>query len=272
MSSSAAAPTVSDQVSDQVSALSDQVSDQVSAVSDSVSASFDAILEYVYPSPPAPPPLTFQYDMASIIGASLLVALAYSLLHLGLAAAVPRLSPRIAALTPDVRAEFLSQLLWLIGCSPLPFMYASALPSLYGSVYARWHGTEPIMEWAMLLHVGSSLYEVAVYAIYGKPWLYSVHHAVAVYAYILGLWVGKLHFWVRALHTVPPCEHHCVYLASTRAPLRHTAPHTAPRRDALLLHAPLRTPTGCVGRPGRNYQHQRGYPKDWHRPATRAWL
>jgi len=124
-----------------------------------------------------------------------LVIALFTLVHIVVDTALHLASARVRALSPQARSDFLLQLIWVIGCSPLPLMYAAALPSVYASVDARWHATSRYAEWAMLLHVGSSVYEVGVYVLYGKPWVYTAHHLIAIYAYGVGLYVGAHHFW-----------------------------------------------------------------------------
>ena len=133
--------------------------------------------------------------MGDFLRAALGIAALFAVVHVALAVGLYRASARLRALSPTARSDLLVQLMWLLGCSPLPFMYAAALPQLAVSVETRWKGTSALVERAMLLHFGSSLYEVGVYLLYGKPWAYTVHHAIALWGYGLGLWTGAHHFW-----------------------------------------------------------------------------
>jgi len=124
------------------------------------------------------------------------LALLFGALHFVLDAAIGRCSPTVRALDGPARSDLVIQYMWLITCSPIPVLYAIALPELWRSgAEGRWLGTHAYCEVAMLLHVSSSIYEALVYLVYRKPMVYMVHHAIVVYAYGVGLWVGAMHFW-----------------------------------------------------------------------------
>ena len=129
---------------------------------------------------------------------SVCVALALSLLviHAVLDVVMQRCSASVRALIPAARHDLVIQFVWLLTCTPIPVLYAAALPEFWSSgIEGRWLRTSATCEYAMLLHVASSLYEAVVFFVYKKPMVYMVHHAIVIYAYGAGLWVGAMHFW-----------------------------------------------------------------------------
>ena len=160
---------------------------------------------FARPPPPSPALPAYGFDLmesslfigqpTNIVVASLGVALVFAIMHMVLAVLLPRCSKMVAELAPAARSDLCIQLMWLLFCTPIPLLYAAAIPELYSSVEQRWLGTSWYCELAMLLHLGSSLYEAAVYLVFSKPLVYMVHHAIVVYAYGIGLFVGAMHFW-----------------------------------------------------------------------------
>ena len=124
------------------------------------------------------------------------LALILLVIHAVLDVGIQRCSASVRMLSPATRHDLLIQFMWLLTCTPIPVLYAAALPELWSSgIEGRWLRTSATCEYAMLLHVASSLYEAVVYFIYRKPMVYMVHHAIVIYAYGTGLWVGAMHFW-----------------------------------------------------------------------------
>lgn len=78
---------------------------------------------------------------------------------------------------------------------PLPVMYAMGVAELHATPWQRWHGTSVVIERALLLHIGATLYETVIFIWHRKPFIYHVHHVVVVYAYSLALCTGELLFW-----------------------------------------------------------------------------
>ena len=147
------------------------------------------------PPPPSPPPSPFESDLTKIASYSLVTAAAFSVVHICLDIAVFRCSAKARALSPSARSDLIIQFMWLLGCSPLPVLYGLGMPSLAGTIEDRWHRYNPFIDAAMLLHIGSSLYECGVYAVYGKPWVFTLHHVITIHSYVLGVWLSANHFW-----------------------------------------------------------------------------
>ena len=124
------------------------------------------------------------------------IAAAFGVVHVALERALlPRVIPGISRLSRSAASDVVVQIMWLIGATPIPFLYAHALPALSGSVSQRWHGTMQAVHWAMVLHLGSTVYEMGVYLVYGKSWVYTAHHLIVLYAYGLAIHYGTMHFW-----------------------------------------------------------------------------
>lgn len=139
--------------------------------------------------------LSMANNASGIAVVAMSIALVSAALHVLLETVLIRVSPAVRTLSVQARSDLMLQLMWLLCCAPLPFLYAAALPALCASAEGRWHGTSLLVEWALLLHVGSSLYEMGVYIKYSKPLVYTLHHLVVIYAYGLGAYVGTHHFW-----------------------------------------------------------------------------
>ena len=138
----------------------------------------------------------FIFQAGNIVAASLVLASLLSAVHVAIAVGLNRWSATVRALDGAARSDLIIQIMWLLTCTPIPVLYGMSMPELRGrGAEGRWLGTSTACEWAMLLHVASSLYEAGVYCVYRKPWLYYVHHAIVLYAYGVGLWVGAMHFW-----------------------------------------------------------------------------
>lgn len=146
-------------------------------------------------TPAAPEVLYFAGDIQLIIVWSLLIAIVCTAIHFVLAFLLPVVFPSLQSLHNTAQSDLLMQAMWLVTCIPLPVMYALAMPELVATPETRWHGHSWLVEWALMLHVGTSIYEAAMYVVYGKSWVYSVHHVIVVYAYGLGLYVGRMHVW-----------------------------------------------------------------------------
>ena len=169
-------------------------------------------------------PSPFIGQASSIVTSSVALALLCSALHVVLALGLQRCSPSIRALSAVQRSDLIVNIMWLLTCTPIPFLYAASLMELWGTgLEGRWLNTSFACEIAMLLHVASSLYELGVYVVYSRPAVYFAHHLIVVcvarssylthqavceyqltgplvalpsrYAYGLGLWIGAMHFW-----------------------------------------------------------------------------
>ena len=126
---------------------------------------------------------------------AVIICAVFTVVHTLIAFLVPAAFPIVRKLPTAARADLMMQIMWLIGCTPLPFMYAFAIPDLIATPELRWQGHSWLVEWALMLHVGSSFYEAVVFWYYGKSWVFQLHHVVVVYAYGIGLYCGRMHFW-----------------------------------------------------------------------------
>ena len=93
------------------------------------------------------------------------------------------------------KADYTLQIVWLLVGTPLPFAYAHTALNLRDDVESRWHGASDVCMYAMLLHVGQSLYESCLFFVHRKPLVYQLHHVIVVLSYGLALYCGRMHFW-----------------------------------------------------------------------------
>ena len=172
------------------------------------------MLRFFSASEPEPqlPLGAYAGDLTAIVGTSLLVAVAFGVMHLMVSRALPLVWPSTSGISSPASSDLIMQVMWLLGCTPLPIMYAVALSELHSTPLMRWRGCSEIAEYAFLLHVGSSLYECATYVYHGKPWVYMVHHAVVLYCYIGVLYIGALHFWFAWAGLVEATNLHVCFL------------------------------------------------------------
>jgi hypothetical protein len=133
-----------------------------------------------------------SYSVSICVALALILLVIHAVLDVG----IQRCSASVRALAPAARHDLVIQFVWLLTCTPIPVLYAAALPELWSSgIEGRWLRTSATCEYAMLLHVASSLYEAVIFFVYKKPIVYMIHHAIVVYAYGMGLWMGAMHFW-----------------------------------------------------------------------------
>ena len=155
---------------------------------------------------------SFAGDLRSIVSISILIALAFGVVHCLISRLLRHLLPAARDISTAARSDLLLQVIWLLGCSPLPVMYAVAVYELHSTPLLRWRGCSAVGEAAFLLHVGSSLYECATYIYHGKPWVYMIHHAIVVYCYVGVLYIGGLHFWFAWAGLVEATNIHVCFL------------------------------------------------------------
>ena len=133
--------------------------------------------------------------MQNIAVAACSVAAVFLTIHVVVIAVARRFSPRLCSMDISAQADLFLQVLWLMLCSPLPLLYVAAWPQLSGSAELRWQGRTPLSEAALLMQVGSTVYEQILFTYFGKSWVFSLHHGIVLWCYALGLYTGHLHFW-----------------------------------------------------------------------------
>uniref|UniRef100_A0A7S0H4D8 TLC domain-containing protein n=1 Tax=Amorphochlora amoebiformis TaxID=1561963 RepID=A0A7S0H4D8_9EUKA len=76
------------------------------------------------------------------------------------------------------------------------YLYLWAISLLSGSVESRWRGDEYSFYIGAVLHCSFSIYEVIIYAIVGKQWLFYLHHIVVLIVYFLGASAHQINFYL----------------------------------------------------------------------------
>ena len=111
----------------------------------------------------APPPpaeaLYFAGDIGRIACVAVIICAVFTVVHTLIAFLVPAAFPIVRKLPTAARADLMMQIMWLIGCTPLPFMYAFAIPDLIATPELRWQGHSWLVEWALMLHARSALWQ-----------------------------------------------------------------------------------------------------------------